>query len=88
VAKQLKARGLRARVREMRAVVVRADTSLSLLQAAFWAALIAIPLIVVLRARRRRAHHPLAGPGDDKPPGYENPTPLDTTGRDGQNALQ
>jgi hypothetical protein len=88
VAKQMKVRPLPARVREMRAVVVRTNTSLSLLQAAFWAALIAIPLIVVLRARRRRAHHPLAGPGDDKPPGYENPTPLDTTGHDVRTALQ
>jgi hypothetical protein len=71
----------------MRGVVIRANPALGLLQAALWAALIAIPLMVVLRARRDRVHHPQAGPGDDKPPGFENPTPLDITGHDAHTAL-
>jgi hypothetical protein len=34
-------------------------------------------VVAVARAwddRRRRARQPFAGPGDDKPPGYENPS--------------
>ena len=35
-----------------------------------------------VRLRRRRAHHALAGAGDDKAPGYENPTSEDIAHHD------
>ncbi|TPG28100.1 hypothetical protein [Mycolicibacterium hodleri] len=41
--------------------------------AVFWVAVAAAVAAVVLRARRS-AQPALAGAGDDKPPGYENPT--------------
>ena len=59
----LKERALVARLRTLRRVVVRVDTALSLAQAALWAVLIAIPVVVALQARRRRARQGLAGPG-------------------------
>jgi hypothetical protein len=49
--------------------------------------LIAIPVVVALQARRRRARQELAGPGDDKPAGFENPTTLDATGHDAHTAV-
>ena len=55
-------RALVARLRTLRRVVVRVDIALSLAQAALWAVLIAIPVVVALQARRRRARQGLAGP--------------------------
>jgi hypothetical protein len=52
------------------------------IQIASWAVLLAVPAVMVQRARRRRAHHALAGAGDDKAPGYENPTSDETAHHD------
>ena len=82
-----KVRALVARLRTLRRVVVRADIALSLAQAALCAVLITISVVVALQARRRRARQGLAGPGDDKPAGFENPTTLDATGHDAHTAV-
>jgi hypothetical protein len=82
-----KVRALVARLRTLRRVVVRADIALSLAQAALCAVLIAISVVAASPARRRRARQGLAGPGDDKPAGFENPTTLDATGHDAHTAV-
>ena len=55
---------------------------MTLTQAAFWAALVTVAVVDLLRALQHRDHHPLAGAGANKPPGYENPATVDTTGQD------
>jgi hypothetical protein len=76
-----KAHNLIVRLRHVQHVFVRADMALTLIQMASWAAILAVPAVMVQRARRRRAHHALAGAGDDKAPGYENPTSDDIAHR-------
>jgi hypothetical protein len=70
------------RLRHLQHVSVRANMALTMTQIATWAALLAVPAVIVQRARRRRAHHALAGAGDDKAPGYENPTSDNVAHRD------
>jgi hypothetical protein len=70
------------RVRHVQHLFVRANTASTLIQIASWAALLAVPAVMVQRARRRRARHALAGAGDDKAPGYENPTSDDIAHHD------
>jgi hypothetical protein len=82
-----KVRALVARLRTLRRGVLRVDIALSLAQAASWVVLIAIPVVIALQARRRRARRGLAGPGDDKPAGFENPTTLDAAGHDAHTAV-
>jgi hypothetical protein len=52
------------------------------IQIGSWAVLLAVAAVMVQRARRPRAHHALAGAGDDKAPGYENPTSDDVAHHD------
>lgn len=59
----------------LRRVVVRGEVGVTVIDVVFWVALTAVAAGVILRARRRSARPALAGAGDDKPPGYENPTP-------------
>ena len=73
-------RTLVAGVGRNRRFAVRADSTLTLTPVAFWAAVISVAAVIITRSRRRSARPALAGPGDDKPPGYENPTPDDVTG--------
>jgi hypothetical protein len=77
-----KVHNLIVRLRQVQHVFVRADMALTMTQIVTWAALLAVPAVIVPRARRRRAHHALAGAGDDKAPGYENPTFDDVTHHD------
>ena len=77
-----KVHNLIVRLRHVQQVFVRANMALTLIQIASWAALLAVPAVMVQRARRRRAHHALAGAGDDKAPGYENPTSDDIAHHD------
>jgi hypothetical protein len=69
-------------LRQVQHVFVRADMALTMTQIVTWAALLAVPAVIVQRARRRRAHHALVGAGDDKAPGYENPTSDDVAHHD------
>ena len=77
-----KVHNLIARLRHVQHVFVRADMTLAMTQIVTWAALLAVPAVIVQRARRRRAHHALVGAGDDKAPGYENPTSEDIAHHD------
>ena len=77
-----KAHNLVVRLRHVQIVFVRANMALTMTQIATWAALLAVLAVIVHRARRRRAHHALAGAGDDKAPGYENPTSDDVAHHD------
>jgi hypothetical protein len=77
-----KVRNLIVRLHQVQHVFVRADMALTVIQLASWAALLAVPAVMVQRARRRRAHHALPGAGDDKAPGYENPTSDDIAHHD------
>ena len=69
-----------AGVRGIRRMAVQADMTLTLVAVVFWMAVIAVPAVIIVLSRRRSAHSVLSGPGDDKPAGYENPTPDDVTG--------
>jgi hypothetical protein len=77
-----KVHNLIVRLRQVQHVFVRANMALTLIQIASWAALLAVPAVMVQRARRRRVHHALAGAGDDKAPGHENPTSDDIAHHD------
>ena len=77
-----KAHNLIVRLRHAQHVFVRTNMALTMTQIATWAALLAVAAVIVQRARRRRAHHALVGAGDDKAPGYENPTSDDIAHRD------
>jgi hypothetical protein len=80
VTKQSKTRTLLAALRRIRRLAVRADATLTLAPVVFWVAVISIAAVIIAKLRRRSARPALAGPGDDKPPGYENPTADDVTG--------
>ena len=81
-------RTLARRVRRLRRIVVLGDLALSVTPVVVGAVLITGAGLVVLRAYRgRAARPPLAGAGDDKPPGFENPTSDDPTGRGAHTAL-
>jgi hypothetical protein len=49
------ARRLTARVRQVQRIVLRANVALTLLQFAFWATLLGVPVLLLLRARRRES---------------------------------
>ena len=80
VATESKTRCLLGGVRRVRRMAVQADVTLTLVPVVLWAAMIFVPAVIPVGSRRRSAHSALAGPGDDKPAGYENPTPDDVTG--------
>lgn len=69
------------RVRRVRRVVAGGEVAMTRIDVVFWVALTAVATGVILRARRS-APPTLAGAGDDKPPGYENPTPHDLAMRE------
>jgi hypothetical protein len=77
-----KVHNLIVRLRHVQHVFVRADMALTMTRIVTWAALLAVPAVMVQRARRRRAHRALVGAGDDKAPGYENPTSDNVAHRD------
>jgi hypothetical protein len=49
------ARRLTARVRQVQRIVVRANVALTLLQFVFWGTLLGVPVLLLLRARRRES---------------------------------
>src|SRR3978361_2155730 len=49
------ARRLTARVRQVQRIVLRANMALTLLQFAFWATLLGVPVLLLLRAPRRES---------------------------------
>ena len=77
---QSKTRTLSGGVRHIQRLAVRTDATLTLTPVVFWVVVISVAAVIIERLRRRSARPALAGPGDDKPPGYENPTPEDVTG--------
>jgi hypothetical protein len=49
------ARRLTDRVRQVQRILLRANVALTLLQFAFWATLLGVPVLLLLRARRRES---------------------------------
>ena len=52
-----KVHNLIVRVRQVQHVFVRTDMALTMIHIDTWAALLAVPAVIVQRACRRRAHH-------------------------------
>lgn len=77
---ETKGRTLFRGMRRIRRVLMGVDAAMTVVPVISWVALIAISVVVIVRARRS-AQPPMVGPGDDKPPGYENPTPDDIARR-------
>mgnify|MGYP007035404881 CR=1 FL=1 len=78
---ETKGRTLFRGMRRIRRVLMGVDAAMTVVPVISWVALIAISVVVIVRAARRSAQPPMVGPGDDKPPGYENPTPDDIARR-------